>query len=75
MHSVINSVCVFKVEGFFSPRLQRMFNMKSGRETQRTFVNVVKWEMVGVTEEDARDSGADSPLWQTLYGRTKTTRR
>lgn len=52
MLSAINSVCVFKVERFFSPRLQRMFNMKSGRET---FVDVVKWEMVGVTEEDARD--------------------
>lgn len=55
MLSVINSVCVFKVERFFSPRLQRIFNMKSGRETQRTFVDVVKWKMVGVTEEDTRD--------------------
>lgn len=55
MLSVINSVCVFKVERFFPPRLQRIFNMKSGRETQRTFVDVVKWEMVGVTGEDTRD--------------------
>lgn len=43
------------IKRFFFPRLQRIFNMKSGRETQRTFVDVVKWKMVGVTEEDTRD--------------------